>query len=114
MNFVKQIERLILLNRLISQQNTGSPEDIAQRLNVSVRQVYNLLEMIRDLGIEVCYCKKSKTYYYENSDKLHIDFSLKIISDNEREQIFGGYDKFSTNCNFFSCSHNTLELSYNF
>jgi predicted DNA-binding transcriptional regulator YafY len=92
-NFIKQIERLILLNKLIIEQQTGTPEDLARRLNISPRQAYNMLEMIRDMGVDVRYSKKSQTYYYENCSGLRIQFSLKALNSEEEKTILGGGKK---------------------
>lgn len=62
------IERLYLLDRLhhlIRRKGTGTPKDLADRLEVSERTVYNLINILRVLGAEIFYCSFRTSYYYE-------------------------------------------------
>ncbi len=90
MNFIRQIERLQLVNRLIVQGKTGTPEELGDRLGLSKRQVFNIIEMLRDIGAPVSYNKIRKTYHYEEPCRLKIDFSLTLIEKNEEKKIYGG------------------------
>jgi len=106
MNFLKQIERLKLLNKLIAQESTGTPEELANRLGLSKRQLYNQLESLKCLGVKIGYCKKQKTYYYEGeSSRMDVSFSLTWINDGESQKIYGGLAK----CNFISLCGDTLD-----
>ena len=55
MNFIKQIERLQILSKLIEDQNTGSPKDLSARLGISRRQLYSLVEELKDLGLDISF-----------------------------------------------------------
>ena len=46
-------------------------EELAQKLHVSKRQLYNLVDEFRAMGASIKYSRESKTYYYTN------DFDLK-------------------------------------
>ncbi|RED92071.1 DNA-binding protein [Marinoscillum furvescens] len=106
MNFVKQIERIQLLNKLIIQESTGTPEELAKRLGMSTRQLYNLFDSLKCLGVKIGYNKKLKTYYYKgNASRMDVSFSLTWINDGECEKIFGGVGQ----CNFISLYMNTFE-----
>lgn len=106
MNFIKQMERLQLLNKLIIQESTGTPEELADRLGFSKRQLYNQMDSLKCLGVKIGYDKKHKTYYYEGeASRLDVSFSLIWINEGESQKIFGGTSK----CNFYSLYNNTLE-----
>lgn len=106
MNFVKQIERLQLLNKLIIQESTGTPEELADRLGLSKRQLYNQLDSLKCLGVQIGYSKSHKTYYYEgDASRMDVSFSLTWINEGESKKIFGG----ASQCNFISLYENTLE-----
>lgn len=91
MNFIKQIERLQLLNKLIIQESTGTPDELSARLGVSKRQLYNLMESLKVLGVEIEYSKQYKTYYYQgDASRLDVSFSMTWISEGECRKIFGG------------------------
>lgn len=104
MNFIKQIERLQLLNKLIQEQNTGTPEELANRLKVSRRQLYNYLESLKDIGIEICYSRRYTSFYSENRKKLKIDFSLEVMEPDESNNIIGGKRSKQSACFFFARS----------
>jgi len=90
MNFIKQIERIKRMHILISSEKTGTPFVFAKKLSLSRSQLYNELEMIKELDAPVKYCKKRESFYYESSFELILNFSLKTIKDDESKEIFGG------------------------
>ena len=47
MNFIKQIERLQRLNHLIRNENTGTPEELAERLKMKRSQLYEIIDMLK-------------------------------------------------------------------
>ena len=108
MNYIKQIERLQFLNKLIIQKKTGSPVELAERLRLSKRQIYNLIDELKDLGVPIFYCKKLKSYCYKESFKLNIQFSLTLLEGKEEKKISGGFFNKDKQCNFFSLYKNTL------
>ncbi|MDR2909946.1 MAG: HTH domain-containing protein [Bacteroidales bacterium] len=44
--------------------HTGSAYELAKKLNVSRRTLFNYLEILRDKGSEIKFCKIQKTYYF--------------------------------------------------
>lgn len=110
MNFIDQIERLKRLNLLILSENTGSSQDLGKKLSISKRQAYNLLEMMKDMGVKIDYSKKSKTYFYASTQRLHISFSLQLLHSSEEKEVWGGLTKYKFDCNFFSLCGNSLDV----
>ncbi|SHL65279.1 hypothetical protein SAMN05444484_102113 [Flavobacterium chilense] len=90
MNFIKQIERLRKMHKLICGEKTGTPNVFARKLQLKRSQFYNELEIIKELDGPVKYCKKRETYYYDTSFELIVNFSLKTITEIESKEIFGG------------------------
>jgi hypothetical protein len=90
MNFIKQIERIKKIHRLISTEKTGTPIVFARKLSLSRSQLYNELEIIKELDAPLKYSKKKESFYYETSFELILHYSLKIIIDDESKEIFGG------------------------
>jgi predicted DNA-binding transcriptional regulator YafY len=90
MDFIKQIERIQRTNKLICRESTGNPDALANRLNISRRQVYRIIEFLKENGAPVKYNRLSETFYYENNFELQISFSIKALSENETEKIYGG------------------------
>ena len=63
-----QIERLKRLNSLIKRKATGTPLQLAEKLNVSKSTANRLIAELRDRGAPILYCKHSQCYKYTEAD----------------------------------------------
>lgn len=90
MTINKYVNRLRQINQLIRQQRTGSPKELATKLGISERQVYNSVDYLRDKEVPISYCRIRKTYYYSEPVDLRISFSLVNLSTQETKEIDGG------------------------
>ena len=72
--------RLETLDYLIRSKRTGAPRDLARRLKISERTLYDFLEVMRSLGAPIEYCKLTKTYYYTEKGSFNIRFKKAIRS----------------------------------
>jgi predicted DNA-binding transcriptional regulator YafY len=70
MYLMDRIERVKELDRLIRNETTGSPEQIANRLHVSRRQFFYLLDEMKFGGADIRYDPIRCTYQYLNDFKL--------------------------------------------
>jgi predicted DNA-binding transcriptional regulator YafY len=70
MKFIEEIELLKRLDQLIRLKATGTPTQLASRLNVSERTIFNQIDTLRILGAPIKFCKKEKCYYYVYDVKL--------------------------------------------
>jgi transcriptional antiterminator len=62
---LKFYERTKLLIELIEKKKTGSPAELAVKLGLKERMIYNVLDDLRlALGKEICYCKEEKSYLF--------------------------------------------------
>ena len=73
----KYCQMLARLDYWIRTQNTGTPNSLAQRLGISSRRLYDLLDYLRDLGGDVAYSRKRQTYYYKTPCKLVIQIYVE-------------------------------------
>lgn len=56
---------------MIKQEGTGSPTEIAERLGISERMVYNYVRLLKtDLRAPVEYNKFRKTYYFGEQGRI--------------------------------------------
>ncbi|MFY0599697.1 MAG: helix-turn-helix domain-containing protein [Cyclobacteriaceae bacterium] len=108
MNFIRQVERFQLLNKLISEENTGTPKELAKRLGVSERQLYNLIDILRGEGVKITYSKKIKSYSYSEISSVQISFLFKPIGYDDERGISGGFQIKTLYCNFISERENTF------
>ncbi|MBT8180218.1 MAG: HTH domain-containing protein [Eudoraea sp.] len=90
MKSIKNLERLQQIHQLIAIERTGSPLELANKLRVSERLVYNLIEQLKDFSAAIRYDRGRKTYYYGEDFRLEVNISVSVISNNEVTQIFGG------------------------
>jgi len=64
MSGLKYISRLERMDQFIRQECTGNAPAFASRLKISVRQLYNLIDELKDLGLPIAYCRTRQTFYY--------------------------------------------------
>ncbi|WP_256007185.1 MULTISPECIES: helix-turn-helix domain-containing protein [Pedobacter] len=70
-------DRLDYLNELIRKRNTGSPEQLAKKLSVSERTVFEYVDILRSLGADVRYSRTRRSYYYCRDGTF--DFQFKHL-----------------------------------
>jgi len=63
MKHSKYIIRYQKMQKLILDQKTGNAIEFASRIGLSRRMLFNYLDDLRDMGMEIDYCRKRKTYY---------------------------------------------------
>ena len=76
MELKNEIHRLNRLHRLIKMCNTGSPDELAHKLHISKRHLYNVLDDLRALGAKIDYSRSDYTFYYTNSFELRLTTAL--------------------------------------
>lgn len=87
-NIVQVVERL---HQLIRLKATGSPRNLAEKLNIGERQVYRILDDFKDSGLPIQYCKKRKTYFYTSD--VFMKFEISVIEGVNKKKIMGGEEK---------------------
>lgn len=90
MKNLKNLDRLQKLHDLIDQECTGTPLELAEKMDLSRRAIFVLLEQLKDFGAEINYSRKNKTYHYCEDFELRINISVSVISNDELSQIFAG------------------------
>lgn len=90
MKNLKQLDRLRRIHHLIKLQNTGTPNELAKKLRISIRLLYLLLEYLKDLDAPLVFNRQSKTYYYTHDFELKIQVSVQVMSHDKLVQIYAG------------------------
>lgn len=90
MKTIKHVERLQRLHNLIEMECTGSPLRIAERMRISERTVYYLIEQLRDYEAQIGYDRGRKTYYYKDDFVLEVNFSICIGNPDQVTEILEG------------------------
>lgn len=104
MQLFKYIDRINLLDKLIQQRRTGTPQELARRLGVSESRLYVVLDELKLKGAPISYCRQSKSYYYDSLFTISIQVELKGLPPQELTKINGGE-------HFFKLSFPLLFLS---
>jgi transcriptional antiterminator len=66
---LKYYERTKLLIELIEKRKTGSPEDLANKIGVTKRMVYHILDDLRlFMEKEITYSKEEKSYIFSEKN----------------------------------------------
>lgn len=64
-SFDDWFERFRVLIDLIRAESTGTAEELAETLGISLRSVRRYLTVLQDDYSEVYYCRKRRTYYFK-------------------------------------------------
>ena len=66
--------RLEQLDNLIRLKATGDPKTLARKLNISLRAVYDYINVLKSLGAPINYNRHKGTYYYDEQGHFHFKF----------------------------------------
>ena len=91
MSGLKYISRLERIDQFIRQERTGNAPAFASRLELSVRQLYNLIDELKDLGLPVEYCRIRQTYYYRYHCRIIFEIRVEEINVLDYKNIQGGF-----------------------
>ena len=76
MNILKAKENIERLDQLIRLKATGSPKELAVLMNCSERNMYRMINQLKELGAPIAYDQHIQSYYYEKDCTLYFDFVL--------------------------------------
>jgi biotin operon repressor len=76
MCLIKYIERLQRIDKLIVMKATGTPEEFAEKLGIKRSTLFQSLQEMRDMGVDIRYSWNRQSYYYAD------DRRIKIIVEN--------------------------------
>ncbi|WP_339694692.1 hypothetical protein [uncultured Roseivirga sp.] len=63
---IKQLQRIERLHGLIRLKATGNPKECARKLKISERQLYRLIDLMKELNAPVYYNIFVNSYCYEH------------------------------------------------
>lgn len=89
-----QIERLQLLHKLIDKEHTGTPDEFAKLLQISRRQLYNLIEELGQFGVEIKYNRIQQTFYFTQPFIFNVKVLIRPLTDEEMLKNNGGVSFF--------------------
>ena len=81
MSLLKYIERIQRMDSLISMMSTGTPEEFAQKLGIRRSTLFQSLQEMRELGVNIKYSSVRQSYYYADSRRIRIKPVITIESN---------------------------------
>jgi predicted DNA-binding transcriptional regulator YafY len=74
---IKYINRLKAIDQLIKLKMTGSPKELATKLEISERQVFRYIENLKELGGKIEFDRFLNSYVYSTEIELLMTYSQK-------------------------------------
>lgn len=67
MNHSLAFQQLTFLQELIEKKRTGSPKELAEKLNLSERTIYRKIKAVENISLkEVVFCSFSNSYCFKD------------------------------------------------
>ena len=90
MSLIRYIQKLQLLDKLISRKSTGNQISFCKKTNMSRSLLNNYIKEMKELGFPIEYDKKRQTYYYSEEGRLTPNLFIQEIGRTEMNQKTGG------------------------
>lgn len=84
MYYDETLRRIKFIDQLIRIKGTGTAEKLAQRLGVSRATVYVYLNIMKENGAPIKFCKFRQSYFYDEEGSFAIRFLKKNEEINQR------------------------------
>jgi len=97
MNLQDQINLIDRMHQLIKLKATGTPKELAQRLEMSESTLYRVIEEMKCLGFPITYNKTRQSYCYEK--EVRFSFEVCALDETEKQKTVGGRN-ISNLCDF--------------
>lgn len=80
MSLSDYIERINKIHYLLVSANTGTPAQLAKKLNISERRLYEIIEDLKNDKVPILYSRKMKTYYYGRPFEISARLIIKELT----------------------------------
>lgn len=78
MAIIKYLERVQRMDSLISMQSTGTPKEFARRLGIKRSTLFQYLQEMRMIGVDIRYSCTCQSYYYADNRRIRIKVERKF------------------------------------
>ena len=83
MSIIKYLDRIKRMDDLIRRKATGTPDEFAERLDLSRSALMKYLKLLKEINAPLEYDQYRRTYYYVFPCKLKIGCESKLLDDKE-------------------------------
>ncbi|MBN2596393.1 MAG: HTH domain-containing protein [Marinifilaceae bacterium] len=66
MTHLNILEKAEFIKEHAEKESTGTPTELAQRLNISERSLYRIISSLKNMGHPITYRRCKQSYCYEN------------------------------------------------
>jgi biotin operon repressor len=87
MSLIKYIERLRRIDSLIYMKSTGTPEEFAEKLGIRRSTLFQSLQEMREIGVDIKYSCIRQSYYYADNRRIKIKLESIFPEMSESEKI---------------------------
>ena len=87
MSLLKYIERVQRMDSLISMMSTGTPEEFAEKLGLGRSTLFQSLQEMREMGVDIRYSWFRQSYYYADNRRIKIKVESTIQKSMENIQL---------------------------
>ncbi|WP_173074120.1 HTH domain-containing protein [Tenuifilum thalassicum] len=93
MNIIEIKNELERIDRLIRLKATGSPKELADKLGVSERHVYRIINQLKEIDCPIYFDKDRCSYCYRDEGKLIFKYSTNELDNSIKDKTKGGQMK---------------------
>ncbi len=101
MNFKERLTLVERIDQLIRLKATGNPDQLADRLELSKRQLHRVIQFIKELEAPIVYSISRESYVYEEPVQFRFGFYGRELSLEEQQNLEGGYAHVKTFLHYF-------------
>jgi biotin operon repressor len=87
MSLIKYIERLRRMDSLISMMATGTPEEFAEKMGMKRSTLFESLQEMRAIGVDIKYSFIRQSYYYADNRRIKIRLENIFPEKTDSEKI---------------------------
>jgi biotin operon repressor len=87
MSLIKYIERLRRMDLLISMMATGTPEEFAEKMGMKRSTLFESLQEMRAIGVDIKYSFIRQSYYYADNRRIKIRLENIFPEKTDSEKI---------------------------
>jgi hypothetical protein len=72
MSMLKYVEKLRRIDLLIARRSTGTPCEFAEKLDIKRSTLFQYLQEMREMGVNIRYSHLLRSYYYADGKRIAI------------------------------------------
>ena len=87
MSLIKYIERVRRMDSFISMMATGTPEEFAEKMGIKRSTLFESLQEMREIGVDIKYSFIRQSYYYADNRRIKIKLENIFPERTDTEKI---------------------------